>query len=136
MSGQVAKKIFHIPKVITRINDSQYSHIYEELGIETVSSTLLLASMVKNKIIETRFSTLLLRSDEVNVMEIETTEQTIGKKINELNIPGELLITAVIKKDGNTKIPNPQDAVEAQDLLIGVVKTESVTKVKRFLGLR
>jgi trk system potassium uptake protein TrkA len=52
MSGQVAKKIFHIPKVIARINDAQYARVYEELGIDTVNSTELLTAMIRNKIIE------------------------------------------------------------------------------------
>ena len=136
MSGQVAKKIFHIDKVVTRLNDSQYSHIYQELGIETVSSTLLLASMVRNKIIESRFSTLLLRSDELSVMEIEVTPEIVGKTIEDLNVAGEVMITAIIKSDGSTHIPSAQEMVTQEDTLIGVVKTESVGKIKKTLGLK
>ena len=135
MSGQVAKKIFHIAKVVTRINDAQYNHIYEELGIETVSSTRLLASMVRNKIIESRFSTFLLYSDEVSVMEIEVTDKTKGKKIKDLNTTKELLIAAIVKKEGGTFVANPEDSVAEGDVLVGVVKMESVAGIKKRMGL-
>ncbi len=51
MSGQVAKKIFHIPKVIARVNNKQYTHIYQELGIDIVNSATVLASLIKDKLV-------------------------------------------------------------------------------------
>ncbi len=136
MSGQVAKKIFHVPKVITRINDVQYAHIYKELGIDIVSSTQLLASMIRNKIIESRFSSFLLEDSRLGTMEIEVGGKIAGKSVEELNLPGELLITAIIKKKKELIIPRLKDRVEQGDFLIGVVKTESLAKVKKFLGLK
>ncbi len=136
MSGQVAKKIFHVPKVLTRINDVQYAHIYKELGIDIVSSTQLLASMIRNKIIESRFSSFLLEDSRLGTMEIEVGGKIAGKSVEELNLPGELLITAIIKKKKELIIPRLKDRVEQGDFLIGVVKTESLAKVKKFLGLK
>ena len=136
MSGQVAKKIFHIPKVITRINDIQYTHIYEELGINIVNSTTLLASAIRNKIIESRFSGFFLEDARLNIMEIEVGSKIAGMRVEQLNLPGELLIAAVIKKKKELTIARPEDKVEQTDLLLGVVKTESLAKVKKFLGLK
>ena len=136
MSGQVAKKIFHIPKVITRINDIQYTHIYEELGINIVNSTTLLASAIRNKIIESRFSGFFLEDARLNIMEIEVGSKIAGMRVEQLNLPGELLIAAVIKKKEELTIARPEHKVERTDLLLGVVKTESLAKVKKFLGLK
>ena len=136
MSGQVAKKIFHIPKVITRINDIQYTHIYEELGINIVNSTTLLASAIRNKIIESRFSGFFLEDARLNTMEIEVGSKIAGMRVEQLNLPGELLIAAVIKKKEELTIARSEHKVERTDLLLGVVKTESLAKVKKFLGLK
>ena len=135
MSGQVAKKIFHIPKVITRINDVQYAHIYKELGIDIVNSTLLLTSMIRNKIIESKFSSFLLEDSRLNTLEIEVGSKSAGKRVEELNLPGELVITAIVKKKNELVIARPKDIVKVGDLLLGVVKTESLAKVKKVLGL-
>lgn len=136
MSGQVAKKIFHIPKIITRINDSQYAHIYKELGIDIVSSTTLLTSMIRNKIIESRFSSFLLEDSRLNTIEIEVGAKIAGKSIEELSSPGELSIVAILGNKKEVFIPRPKDRVEQGDLLLAVVKTESLAKVKKLLGLK
>lgn len=152
MSGQVAKKIFHIPKVITRINDIQYTHIYQELGIDVVNSTTLLASVIRNKLLEGRSSSLLLEDSRLDVIEIEVNKKIAGKTVEELNLPGELIITAVIRKKaiGPTHnfpthseqsrskelfITRLKDKVEEGDVVIAVIKTESLNKIRRLLGL-
>lgn len=146
MSCQVAKKIFHIPKVITQINDTQYMHVYEELGIDIVSSTSLLASMIRNKIIESRSSSLLLQDNRVDVLEIAVGPKISGKRVEELNLPAELVIVAKAAKvasspgkkqvhQNNLAIVRLKDRVAQGEVLIGVVKTDSLAKVKKLLGL-
>ena len=136
MSGQVAKKIFNTPKVITRINDAQYTHVYKELGIDIVSSTLLLASVVRNKITESRLSSFLLQDGRVGTMEIEANEKISGKKIEELNLPGDFIVTAILKNKKELFIPDLTDTVGPDDILFGIVKTENLAKVKKSLGLK
>ena len=134
MSGQVAKKIFHIPKVITRINDAQYAHLYKELGIDIVNSTTLLASMIRNKIVESRFSSFFMEDPRLNVMEIEIGPKSAGKTTAELNLPGELVIAAIRKKNNNLIVAPAKEVVREGDLVFAVVKTESLAKIKR-MGL-
>lgn len=135
MSGQVAKKIFHIPKVITRINDPQYAHVYKELGIEIISSTSLLAATIRNKITEAKSSTFLLEDSRLCPMEIEVGSKSVGKSVEELNLPGELVIAAILKKKNELVVARPKDTVQQGDLLFGVAKTESLAKITKLLGL-
>lgn len=41
MVAQIAKTIFHVPKVIARVYDPARESIYKELGVETISPTKL-----------------------------------------------------------------------------------------------
>jgi len=41
MVSQIAKKIFHVPRVIARILDPKRVEIYQNLGIEIVCPTLI-----------------------------------------------------------------------------------------------
>ncbi|MCC7352884.1 MAG: TrkA family potassium uptake protein, partial [Anaerolineae bacterium] len=41
MAAQVAKEIFHVPRIIARVFDPQRQEIYQSLGLDTVSSTAL-----------------------------------------------------------------------------------------------
>jgi len=134
MAAQVAKKLFKIPKVIARIYDPQRAHIYHKLGLDVISGTVLLAAMIRDKIIESHFTSYLIESGELGVIEIKVTEKFAGGTVSELNIPGEFLIATVLKKKG-VVIPGPDTKLEKNDILMGVVKTISLKKVRGFFGL-
>ncbi|MFH1244989.1 MAG: TrkA family potassium uptake protein, partial [Candidatus Omnitrophota bacterium] len=135
MSGQVAKKIFNIAKVIARINDPQYSSVYTGLGIEIVNSTALLASTIRNKIIESKFSNFLLENRFVDTMELPVGEKIAGKRVEELNLPGALIVAAIIKNKEDIVIPQLSDKVEKGNVLIAVVRTENLSKIKKFFDV-
>lgn len=46
MAAQIAKVIFKVPRVITRIYDPIREQVYRELGLETVCSTRLIADLM------------------------------------------------------------------------------------------
>ncbi len=50
MAAQMAKHIFHVPKVICRIYDPQRRDMYIPLGIDAVSPTTLVAQMLREKL--------------------------------------------------------------------------------------
>ncbi|MCL5960895.1 MAG: TrkA family potassium uptake protein [Chloroflexi bacterium] len=50
MSSQIARVIFGVPKVITRIYDPIREHTYRELGLETFCPTILGAQAIKEMI--------------------------------------------------------------------------------------
>ena len=50
MACQMAKHIFHVPKVICRIYDPQRRDMYIPLGIDAVSPTTLVAQMLREKL--------------------------------------------------------------------------------------
>ncbi|MFZ5969081.1 MAG: potassium channel family protein [Bacillota bacterium] len=51
MIAQIAKTIYHVPKVIARLFEPSRQEIYEELDIETLCPTILSAEALKNNII-------------------------------------------------------------------------------------
>jgi trk system potassium uptake protein TrkA len=46
MAAQVAKVVFNVPKVITRIYDPIREQTYREFGLETICSTTIVSSMI------------------------------------------------------------------------------------------
>jgi trk system potassium uptake protein len=46
MAAQVAKVVFRVPRVITRIYDPIREEVYREFGLETICSTTLVAGLV------------------------------------------------------------------------------------------
>ena len=50
MACQIAKHIFNVPKVVCRVYDPVREEIYHSLGLETVSPTLIISSLLKQAI--------------------------------------------------------------------------------------
>lgn len=134
ISAQVAKKIFKVPKVIARVYDPHRAHIYAALGLDIISGTILFAAMLRDKIIESRFSSYLIESKDLGVIEIEVRDQLIDKTIQDVNVPGEFLVVALKRMDG-VIIPESNMVLKSKDVLMGVVKVAALEKIKEKFGL-
>lgn len=129
VSAQVAKRIFNVPKVIARVYDPHRARIYSSLGMDIISGTILFAAMIRDKIIESRFSSYLIETKELGVIEIEVKDDWVGKSVQQINVPGEFLVTAVRRLEG-VFIPHPETVLSDKDILMAVVKVASLRKIK------
>ena len=129
ISAQVAKKIFRVPKVFARVYDPQRAHIYTALGLDIISGTMLFSAMLRDKIIESRFSSYLIESKDLGVIELEVKNSLIGKTIQDINIPGDFIVVAIRRMQGVT-IPEPKTVLKDKDILMGVVKVSSLQEVR------
>jgi len=50
MSCQIAKHIFHVPRVVCRIYDPLREEMYASLGLETLSPTKIFAQLLRMQI--------------------------------------------------------------------------------------
>ena len=85
--------------------------------------------MLRDKIIESRFSSYLIESKELGVIEIDVKNSLVGKTIQQINIPKEFMVVAIRRLDGVT-IPESQTVVKENDTLMGVVKVASLERIK------
>lgn len=130
ISAQVAKKIFRVPKVFARVYDPQRAHIYAALGLDIMSGTMLFSAMLRDKIIESRFSSYLIESKDLGVLEIEIKNDLAGKTIQDINIPGDFIVVALRRMQG-VIIPEPKTVLKDKDILMGVVKVSSLKEVRK-----
>lgn len=134
MASQIAKKIFNIKRVVARVYDPKRAEIYKALGLDILSGTVLFAAMMRDKLIESRFSSYLIESGEVGVMEVKVDGGLKGKKICDINIADELLVATVIKKEG-VIIPRAETVLERDDILMVVVRISSLSKIRDIFKL-
>jgi trk system potassium uptake protein TrkA len=52
MAAQIAKHIFNVPKVIMRIYDPLRRELYNNLGLEAFSPTVIFAQLLKDNLLE------------------------------------------------------------------------------------
>jgi trk system potassium uptake protein len=134
IASQVAKKIFKVPKVLARVYDPLRAHIYTNLGLDIISGTVLFASMLRDKIIESRFSSFLIENKELSAIEIDVNEEMVNKPVHDINIPGEFIVVAIRRASGII-IPEAATSLRPKDILIGALKVTSLGKVKEKLRL-
>ena len=136
MASQIAKTIFKVPKVVARVYDPKKAQIYKTLGLDIISGTMLFAAMIRDKIIESRFSSYLLKTGELGVIEIDVNDKFNNKTVETININGEFLIATVIRsKTKKTIIPEPKATLKKGDRIVAVVRTANLNNIKKTLGL-
>jgi len=133
--AQIAKKIFNIPKVVAKISEPEKEEVYKQLGVDLISSSSLIAALIKDKIIEKGASTYILESDKLTIVEIKSDSQYSGKKVSDINLPGEFQIITVVRGE-EPIIPEQNLVLEKGDILIGVAKISSLKKIKKILKLQ
>src|SRR3989338_1776193 len=134
MASQIAKKMFKVPRVIARVYDPKRADIYKRLGLDIISGTVLVAAMIRDKIIENRFTSYLIETGELGVIEIPVGSDLKGKTTKELHISDEFLVVTIERKK-RVIIPEPDTKLEIDDKVIGVVRTTSLKKVKEIFKL-
>lgn len=130
VAAQVAKEMFKVPKAIARVYDPTRAHIYHSLGLSIISGTMLFAARIRDQIIESRLSTYLVESKDIGVLEISADSSLKGRQIKDVNIPGDLLIVT-IKRMKEVLIPEATSKVKEGDVLIAVVKTTALEKIRK-----
>lgn len=139
MASQIAKKMFRVPRVIARVYDSARAHIYESLGLEILSGTILFASMIRDKLVDRRLSSFLLETGDLGVIELDVPEKFSGVTVGEMGLPNEFWIIVVVKGSDphgqDSIIPLPDTQLGKGDKVYAIVRSGSIAKIKELFGV-
>ena len=134
MASQIARKMFKVPRVIARVYDPERADIYKKFDLDIISGTILVAAMIRDKIIENRFTGYLVETGELGVIEIIASRDLEGKRVSDLNIPDEFSVV-VIERKKKVIITETFTKIELGDKIMGLVRTTSLKKVKAIFKL-
>ncbi len=135
LGARIAKNRFRVPKVIARIYDPVREELYRRMGVQTISSTSWAANKVKDMVLHGDLVRhLSFGSGEVDLMEGEVPPALAGKRVVELNLPGEAKVVTIVRL-GKAFIPGLGTILERGDGLQLVVLSSAMPKVKRMLDV-
>lgn len=134
MASQIARTIYRVPTVLARVYDPVRAEIFRDLGLQIISGTVLFAAMLRDKIVEPRFTGFLIETGELGVLEVPPSSSRTGKKVGDFAVPGECLVATILRR-GEAIIPGPDTVLEEGDGLMAVVKTKALGAVKKRLHL-
>lgn len=139
MASQVAKKIFRVPRVIARVYDVARAHIYESLGLEVLSGTVLFASMIRDKLVDKRLSSFIIECGNLGIIELDVPPALKDKTVAEVGIPNEFWVISIIRSSDahgrDVLIPTPDTPLEPGDRVYGIVRSDAIAVVKERFGV-
>lgn len=131
VSSMVAKEVFRVPKVITRIYDPRRAQIYRRLGIPTVAPVTWGINKVMDLLFLERSHTKdTFGNGEVELMEIRIPGVLAGRPVRDFEIPGEISVASV-ERLGRAFMPLAGTTFEEDDIVNVVVLRESMDKFRK-----
>lgn len=116
MISQIAKKIFNVPRVITRVYDPERDLVFQQLGLTTMCPTTLAVAQVKNTLKQTEQGIWhSFGSKNVNFTYERAGKEHIGKSAKTIR---ECSMVFGILKDGEFNFAQGDVRIENGDVLV------------------
>jgi trk system potassium uptake protein TrkA len=135
VTTRLARQVFKVPRVVARVHDPLKAEIYQRLGLMTVTPVMLGTQRFRELL---SFSPLYpikrLGNGEVSIIEIEVPPGLVGRTVNDLNVPGEIQVTA-ITRGNKTNIPMSGAVFNEKDIIHMAVESSSTSHLKALLGM-
>lgn len=131
MIAEVATRIFNVPRVVARLYNPERERTYQKLDISYVCGTILVAEKILDKIVE-GYARHVSISMDTEVIEFKISDMLEGKKVEEIEMPGEFQVVAVTREGGST-IPTGGFVLTQGDIIVGVVKRRIIPKIEKFM---
>lgn len=127
VSCRVARAAFRVPRTVSRVNNPKNERIFNELGIEAMSSTTIIARLIKEEVgVEDIHTLASLRRGDLAVVEIPLPENNgyiSGRTIGEIWLPPGSLVVALVR--GQDVIPARAGTMaKAGDVVIAFTRVD------------
>lgn len=134
---QLAKVAFGVPRAISRVNNPKNEGIFNALGIEAISSTKILASMIVQEATVGDIRTLTtLRKGNMAIVAIELPIDRCAvcdKPVSTLKLPPNCVLVAVMRPDETTETVSGDTVMAPGDTVVAFTSIDSERALVRLL---
>ncbi|MDO8963589.1 MAG: TrkA family potassium uptake protein [Coriobacteriia bacterium] len=131
MAAEVARKIFTVPHVVARLYNPQRERTYQQLDLDYVCGTTLVAEFLLEKI-QAGHGHHVQTLGDVEVIEFRAGPGVANKKVKDVEIDHQFRV-AVVSRGNVTFVPQPDTLLQPGDVIMGAVKDEAFAKVERYM---
>lgn len=135
VSCEIASRVFGVPRCVARVNAPKNQRIFRALGIESVSSTEMIANLIEEEMLMGSVSVVssLTHGDvimvEVGVPLTADMSQSDGLLAYDVPMPDGSLIVAVSSKD-DVEVVNDETRLYPGDTVIVAADRDKVNAVR------
>ncbi len=126
---EVAQRVFHVPRVIARVNSPKNLRIFRNLDIESISSTAYIATLIEEEALLGSMSVAssLIQGNvmfsEITVPQMHHHSDSQGVKVGAISLPKNAIIVAVSSGD-DIEVVNERSVLRPGDRAILVADTD------------
>ena len=135
VAARIARIVFHVPIVITRLYDPRRAEIYRRLGLITISSTTWgakrICELISHSDLDPVFS---FGNGEVSLVAVELPPQLVGRRVRDLTVAGEMMVVNITRQ-GTALLPLLGTEFREDDLLHLAVAAQAMDRVRSMLGM-
>ena len=127
---EIAQRVFNVNRCVARVNNPRNMRIFQELGIESVSSTTLIANLIEE---ETMAGSMSVMSNlthgnvvlaEMTIPRMKHHSNDTGVLVSDIPMPAESLIVAVSSGEDDVSVASPDMVLFPGDKAIVAADTE------------
>ncbi len=135
VAARIARSIFRVPRVVARLYDPVRAEVYQRLGLTTISSTAWGAERIVEVVTHTDLDVLhVFRDGGTTMVRVEVPTRLNGFRVAQMNIPGELTVTA-ITRNNHTFIPVSGTEFQEGDVIYLAVIASAMDRLEELLGM-
>ena len=135
VAARIARNIFRVTRVVARLYDPVRAEIYQRLGLTTISSTAWGAERIVEVVTHSDLDVINIFSDGGTTMiRVESPARLNGHRVAQMNIPGEMSVTAITRSD-HTFIPVSGTEFQEGDILYLAVIPSAMNRLEEMLGI-
>ncbi|MGQ9523534.1 MAG: potassium channel family protein [Armatimonadota bacterium] len=131
---QIARKRYHIPRVIARVNFPKNRILFERFGIEhVVSSTEAILMMIEQQIPAGHIIPLAaLKQGNLEIIEIDLDEESpaANRTLSELALPPGTSVMSILR-GGQALVPQADTRLAVGDTVIALVQSDRQEEMRR-----
>jgi trk system potassium uptake protein len=131
VAAEIASKIYSVPRVVARLYHSERENTYQQLSLDYVCGTTLVAQAILEKIVEGHGHHLTVRGD-LELIEFVAGPEVENKKVVDIQIPNQFRI-CLVTREGSSFIPWRETVLKNRDTLVAIIKGQAHEKVKRYM---
>ena len=135
---EVTKTLFDAQRTIARVNDARNERIFTSLGVDVVSSTVVIARMVEQEALSTGLRTVMsLKHGEFAMTEVDipnspTLRAEGGRRVADLELPPSTILVAVSHGDQFDTV-NGQTLLMPGDTVLVCARSDREADARRVL---
>jgi len=135
---EIANRVYHVPRCIARVNNPKNLRIFHRLGIESISSTALIARMIEEEAVLGSMSVAIsLTSDNVGLVEVTVPrmkhfDNSIGVPLDEIYLDEGIRMVAGRHND-EINVVNDETRLYQGDRVIIAADTELLGRAREII---